>query len=167
MIQRATRNDAGWIADIWNDVIAHTQITFTTTRKTEAEIMQMIEARVVLVLPERGGFATYGPFRGGPGYDATVEHTILLAKHAQGMGQGAALLKALEAYARDEGRHVMVAGISGTNTAAMAFHKAMGFEHVAHMPEVGRKDGKWLDLVLMQKCLGATDSANASARDTL
>lgn len=167
MIRDATGDDTGWIADIWNDVIAHTQITFTTTPKSSAEIETMIETRDVLVLPEQGGFATYGPFRGGPGYAATVEHTILLAAHARGRGQGRALLSALLARAHARGHHVMVAGISGANVAAIAFHTAMGFSKVAHMPEVGRKNGVWLDLILMQKRLGATASTDAKPEDTV
>ncbi|MBV7408926.1 MULTISPECIES: GNAT family N-acetyltransferase [Roseobacteraceae] len=167
MIRNAARDDAAWIADIWNAVITHTQITFTTAPKSLTDIEKMIECQAVLVLQDRGGFATYGPFRSGPGYAATVEHTILLADGARGRGHGRALLTALEARAAAEGHHIMVAGISGTNDAAIAFHSAMGFSRVGHMPEVGRKGGVWLDLVLMQKRLGATASADAKPRDTV
>ena len=167
MIRDATPDDAAWITAIWNDIIAQTDITFTTTLKTETQIKEMIAERPVLVLADSGGFATFGPFRSGPGYAATVEHTILLAPHARSRGQGRALLSALEDRARTHGHHVMVAGISGTNAPAVAFHAAMGFTQVAHMPEVGRKNGVWLDLVLMQKNLGVTERANANPADTV
>ncbi|MEX0312352.1 MAG: N-acetyltransferase family protein [Tateyamaria sp.] len=167
MIRPATPTDAPWICDIWNGIIAQTHITFTTQRKNIADIETMIADRVVLTLPDKGGFATFGPFRGGPGYAATVEHTILLAEHARGQGQGAILFAALEDEARRSGVHVMVAGISGANPAAVAFHAAQGFEQVGHMPEVGRKDGQWLDLVLMQKRLEAGGTPNARQNDAI
>ena len=167
MIRDARPSDAGWIVALWNDVIAHTDITFTTTLKTSQHIADMIADRPVLVLADGGSFATFGPFRGGPGYAATVEHTILLAPRAQARGHGRMLLSALEGRATQDGHHVMVAAISGTNTGAVAFHAKMGFEQVAHMPQVGRKGGQWLDLVLMQKQLGATASANARPEDTV
>lgn len=165
MIRDAIPDDASWIADIWNDVIAHTHITFTTTLKTVPEIESMIRDRVVLVLPKQCGFATYGAFRGGPGYAATVEHTIFLAQAARGKGQGHALLSALEIRAKSAGHHVMVAAISSANPAAIKFHAAVGYDVVAEMPEVGRKDGVWLDLILMQKQLGATESVSAKPQD--
>lgn len=153
MIRAATPDDADWIAALWNAVIADTLVTFTTEAKTKAAVADMIATRPVLVLPARAGFATYGPFRAGPGYAATVEHTILLAPKAQGQGQGRKLLAALMDTARGEQRHVMVAGISGANLDAVAFHAALGFQQVAQMPQVGRKGGQWLDLILMQKQL--------------
>ena len=153
MIRPATASDAAWIAAIWNAVIADTLVTFTTEPKTEALIADMIVSRPVFVLPDRGGFATYGPFRAGPGYAATVEHTILLAPQARGAGQGRALMQTLMDHARSQNLHVMVAGISGANPAAVAFHAALGFDTVAQMPQVGRKAGQWLDLILMQKQL--------------
>lgn len=156
MIRAATLDDAPWIAAIWNAIIADTLVTFTTERKTDAVIADMITQRPVLVLPERGGFASYGPFRAGPGYAATVEHTILLAPHARGQGQGRALMAALMDKARQQDHRVMIAGISGANPAAVAFHAALGFARVAHLPEVGRKGGQWLDLILMQKRLSGT-----------
>lgn len=158
MMRAATQDDAPWIAQIWNALIADTLVTFTTTPKTQADIAAIINERPVLALPEQGGFATYGPFRAGPGYAATVEHTILLAPQTRGQGQGRALMQALMQHARDAGHHIMVAGISGANPQAVAFHAALGFEQVALMPQVGRKGGQWLDLILMQKRLDVPGS---------
>ena len=154
MIRRANSQDAPWISAIWNAVINTSLITFTTAPKTEEEIAQMIAGRAVLVLENAGGFATYGPFRTGPGYAATVEHTVMLAQQARGQGQGRALLTALMDVACDDGKHAMIAGISSVNPQAVAFHAALGFQTVAQMPEVGRKNDQWLDLILMQKLLG-------------
>ncbi|MEL6452696.1 MAG: N-acetyltransferase family protein [Pseudomonadota bacterium] len=153
MIRAAVPADAGWITDIWNAVIADSLITFTTTLKTQGDVAAMIDSRTVRVLPDAGGFATYGPFRGGPGYAATVEHSVMLHPKAQGQGLGRSLMHDLMGAAQAEGHHVMVAGISGANPKAVAFHAALGFAQVAQMPEVGRKGGRWLDLILMQKML--------------
>lgn len=153
MIRPASEQDAPWIAALWNRVIADTLVTFTTEPKSHADACDMIARRPVFVLPDGGGFAAYGPFRSGPGYAATVEHTILLAPQAQGHGQGRMLMRALMEHAEQADHHVMVAAISGANPKAVAFHSAIGFETVAHMPQVGRKAGTWLDLILMQKLL--------------
>jgi phosphinothricin acetyltransferase len=47
----------------------------------------------------------------------------------------------------------MVAGIDAENQASIDFHATLGFVEVARMPETGRKFGRWLDLVLMQRIL--------------
>ncbi len=158
MIRTANSQDAPAIAGLWNAMIRETLSTFTTVEKTVADVEQMISDRdAAVVVAERGGaclgFATFGPFRGGPGYAATAEHTIIVAPEANRSGLGGTLLAAIEEVARGQGVHVMVAAISHTNTAAEAFHSHQGYREVARMPEVGRKAGQWLDLVLMQKTL--------------
>ena len=159
MIVRPARNeDAPALCVILNDVVDHTTITFTTIRKTESGVAQDIAARgdAYLVAERDGqivGLATCFPFRSGPGYARTQEHTVVLTKTARGQGTGRALMAALEDVARGQGVHSLIAGISGENLSGLAFHAAIGFVEVGRLPEVGHKFGRWLDLVLMQKRL--------------
>ena len=47
----------------------------------------------------------------------------------------------------------MIAGVSSENPGGIAFHDKIGYRHVATLPEVGYKFGRWMDLVVMQKLL--------------
>ncbi len=149
--------DATALADLWNGMILNTLATFTTIEKTAQDLRDMISSRpnAFWVAQEDGlaGFVTYGPFRAGPGYAATVEHTIILDPRAQGRGHGRALMAHAMTAAATAGHHIMVAGISSANPQAVAFHRALGCEQTGLMHEVGRKGGAWLDLILMQKTL--------------
>jgi len=79
------------------------------------------------------------------------------------LGLGLQLMTRLERAALARDLHVLVAAISAANPGAVAFHARLGFDRVAHMPQVGRKAGQWLDLILMQKILPrSTDSAGQS-----
>lgn len=162
VIARATVGDGDWITAIWNGIIADTLITFTTTPKSPDDVLAMIDTRPVFVLPDQAGFATYGPFRAGPGYAATVEHTIYLTPATRGHGLGPALMAYIMDHAASAGHRVMVAGISGANPGAVRFHARLGFGQVGHMAQVGRKAGRWLDLILMQKLLNPPDTANGA-----
>lgn len=171
-VRTARAADAGAVARIANAVIRDTLITFTTDLRQPEDIARQIAARAprFLVAERDGqvvGHATYGPFRTGPGYAHTAEHSIQLDERARGQGLGRALMARLEAVARDDGIHVLVAGISGANAGGIGFHARLGFAEVGRMPQVGRKAGQWLDLVLMQKILSprpqaAPDTATAS-----
>lgn len=159
MIRPAAAADAGVIAAIWNHYIRETTVTFLPDEKAPGDIAALIGgADPVLVAEADGevlGFARYFQFRGGRGYVHTVEHTVLLRPGGAGRGTGRALMAALVDHATAAGKHSMWAGVSGENTAGVAFHAALGFERVAVLPEVGFKFGRWIDLVLMQKRLGS------------
>lgn len=158
IIRQAEPRDIAPILAFWNPFIRETSVTFTTMEKAPEALAADMAARgpAYLVAEEAGavlGFASYGTFRSGPGYAHTAEHTVILSRGVQGRGVGRALMARLEEVARAAGLHVLVAGVSGENESAIAFHRAIGFVEVARMPEVGRKFERWMDLVLLQKIL--------------
>lgn len=159
MLIRAARTaDLPQIKALWNAMIRDTTATFTTVEKTDTELQAMLEARAgaFLVAEHRGtcaGFVTWGPFRAGPGYARTVEHTILTATPKQGTGR--ILMQAALGQAQAASFHVMIAGISSENPGAVAFHSRLGFAKEGRLSQVGRKDGRWLDLILMSRQLNA------------
>lgn len=157
MIRPATPADAPAIAAIWNRIIRETTFTFTTAEKDPAALAAQIGAGtpwwVACVNGTVQGHATYGQFRGGPGYARSMEHSIHLTAAAQGRGLGRALMVALESHARAQGVHVMVAGVSSDNPAGEAFHARMGYAPCGRVMQAGYKWGRYLDLVLMQKIL--------------
>lgn len=156
MIRPARPEDAAALVALWNPWIRDTAVTFNPTEKTEADLVQMISARdCFLVYINNGlqGFASYSQFRGGLGYARSMEHTIILAPTARGMGAGRALMTAIEAHARAAGVHQMIAGVSGENPEGRAFHARLGYHEIAIIRDAGFKFGRFMDLVLMQKFL--------------
>ncbi|MFT4013228.1 MAG: GNAT family N-acetyltransferase [Paracoccus sp. (in: a-proteobacteria)] len=161
IIRPAAPADIPAILVFWNQIIRETTIIFAAEERTAESLAAMIEARraagrEMLVAEADGrtlGIATYDQFRGGSGFAHAMEHTVLLAPGARGRGIGRALMAAIEAHARGAGAHTMVAAVAAENAAGVEFHKAIGFAQVGHLPQSGRKFGRWLDLVLLQKLL--------------
>lgn len=161
ILRPALSKDVPAILAFWNPMIRDTTITFASVEKSPDGLMRMIAERraagreflVAVNGDEVQGLASYDQFRGGDGYVHCMEHTIILSPAAHGRGIGRALMAAIEDHARAGGGHVMVAGISGENAAGIGFHRAIAYVETGRMPQVGRKFGRWLDLVLMQKTL--------------
>ncbi|MGI3170452.1 N-acetyltransferase family protein [Pseudooceanicola sp. C21-150M6] len=157
----ATPDDYPQIIAIWTPYYRETTVTFASEEKTLETLGDYIEGRrsrgreffVAEVEGQIAGFASYDQFRAGDGYVHAMEHTIILGPAARGQGIGRRLMQAVEDHARAGGVHTMVAGVSGENDAGIAFHKAVGYEDCGRLPQSGRKFGRWLDLVLLQKIL--------------
>jgi L-amino acid N-acyltransferase len=110
----------------------------------------------VLAAKEDGrllGFASFGDFRAWEGYAATVEHSIYVDAPARRRGIGRALLSGLIDRARALELHAMVGGIEAENRASLNLHAALGFTEVGRLTQVGRKFGRWLDLVFVERLL--------------
>ena len=161
MIREASEEDAPAIASLWNGVIRDTLITFNPVEKTADDVADMLTIKAAqghgtfVAEASSGilGFVTYGQFRSGAGYRHSCEHTIICGPATRGMGIGRALMEAAMDHARAAEFHSMIAGVSAANPDGVAFHEKLGFKQIAVLPEVGRKFGRWLDLVLMQKML--------------
>ncbi|WP_421937701.1 GNAT family N-acetyltransferase [Phenylobacterium sp.] len=160
-IDEATEADLPAILAIHNDVVATSTAIYSDIPSTLADRATWRATRQaagypVLVAREAGevlGFASFGDFRAGSGYVATVEHSIHVRADARRRGVGRALLSTLPDRAKACGKHVLIGGIDADNQASLSLHAALGFERVAHFRQVGRKFGRWLDLVFVQKIL--------------
>ena len=81
-----------------------------------------------------------------------------------GMGLGRQLLTALTQAAQEAGVRKLIAVIGDSaNAGSVGVHRSLGFNHVGVLKSCGWKFGKWLDVVLMDKFIGAGDSTPAEA----
>lgn len=168
-VRDATIDDMVAVNRLYNATVPDTTVSWTETLEPLEHRVAWFEAqqregRPVLVATlstlddEVIGFSSYGSFRGDgrwPGYRHTVEHTIHVDERCRGVGVGSALMTELLVRAARGGVHVVVGAVDGANDASLGFHERLGFVEVARMPEVGRKFGRWLDLVFVQRIVDA------------
>jgi L-amino acid N-acyltransferase YncA len=107
------------------------------------------------------GYAYAGPYRPRPAYRFTVEDSIYVHPDHARKGIGALLLPALIADCEGLGLRQMVAVIGDSgNKGSIALHRKFGFQDTGILKSVGFKFGCWLDVVIMQRTLGAGASTN-------
>ena len=156
----ATIGDAEATRAIYNVEVAESTVTFDLVPRTLEEQRAWLSARsgahAVLVAEDDGvivGFASLSPYRDRPAYSTTVEDSVYVRRDQQGKGVGKLLLGDLVGLARSHGFHAMMARIVGGHDASIALHRSLGFEIVGTEREVGRKFGRWLDVLVMQLLL--------------
>lgn len=159
----ATEKDLPAILDIYNDAVSNTAAIWNDIQVDLANRRDWWRQRIaqgypVLVARDQSSdkavaYATFGDWRAWDGYRHSVEHSIYVRADCRGKGIASQLLPVLVDRAADIEKHVMIAGIEGSNTASIRLHERHGFEKVGHMHEVGTKFGRWLDLVFMQRIL--------------
>jgi phosphinothricin acetyltransferase len=156
----ATIDDAEATRTIYNVEVTESTVTFDLVPRTLEEQREWLTARsgahAVLVAEDGGevvGFASFSPYRDRPAYSTSVEDSVYVRRDQQGKGIGKLLLAELVTLATSHGFHAMIARIVGGHDASIALHRSLGFEVVGTEREVGRKFGRWLDVLVMQKLL--------------
>jgi Sortase and related acyltransferases len=161
LIRHATPSDLPGILDIYNDAVERTTAIWNETPADLANRREWYDSRIAanqpVLVAMRGetvlAYASYGPFRPFEGFRATAELSLYVSARERGQGLGRMLLEALIVEAERRGIHVLVAGIEAGNAPSIRLHQTLGFRETGRMPEVGRKFGRWLDLVLMQRTI--------------
>jgi L-amino acid N-acyltransferase YncA len=100
------------------------------------------------------GYSFASPWRPRPAYRFTVEDSVYVAPGQAGRGIGSALLASLLDRCAEAGVRQMIAVIADTGSdASTALHARFGFRQAGRLANVGRKHGRWIDTVLMQRTL--------------
>ncbi|OIN94551.1 MAG: GNAT family N-acetyltransferase [Comamonadaceae bacterium CG1_02_60_18] len=157
-------NDIEQITTIYAHHVLHGTGTFEMTPPTVAEMGQRRDDVLAKHLPylvavdgERVlGYAYCNWFKPRPAYRFSAEDSIYLAPDCAGQGIGRALLAELCAQAERWGVRRMISVIGDSaNQASIGVHRSVGFAPVGVLSACGWKFGRWLDVVMMDKALGA------------
>jgi phosphinothricin acetyltransferase len=167
-IRDATQNDIDAISAIYAHHVRFGLASFEEEPPSTEEMQRRYSAIVARRLPylaaEEGGrvagYAYAAPYRARSAYRYAVEDSVYLDPQAIGRGIGSKLLSALITKCEAKGfrRLIAVIGDSG-NLMSIRLHERLGFTHAGLLPAVGFKLGRWVDSVLMQRALGAGDTA--------
>ena len=160
IVRLARAEDGEAIRSIYNVEVTESTVTFDLVpRSAEDQRAWLIAhsgphpAVTAVDGDEVVGFGSLSPYKDRPAYATTVEDSVYVRRDRQGQGVGRLLLGELVRLGTAHGFHSMIGRIGGHNEASIALHKACGFELVGVEKEVGRKFGRWLDVVELQRLL--------------
>lgn len=171
ILRPSTPADLPAITAIYAEAVLNGTGTFELDPPDQAEMVRRRDDVLSKGLPwlvaERGqqvlGYAYANTFRPRKAYRFCLEDSIYLHPDARGQGLGRLLLTELIGRCEAAGARQMLAVIGdAANTGSIGVHAALGFEHTGVLKASGWKFGRWLDVVLMQRALGAGDSVPAA-----
>ena len=164
LLRPSNAADLGAVRDIYAHAVTQGTGTFELEVPDAAEMArrrgEVLDKGLPWLVAEQDGqvlgYAYANHFRPRPAYRFSVEDSIYLHHDAQGRGVGRLLLAELVARCQAAGARQMLAVIGDSaNLASIGLHRALGFEPCGLLQAVGWKFGRWLDVVLMQRALGA------------
>jgi len=159
-VRLARAGDAEATMAIYNAEVTGSTVTFDLVPRSLEEQRSWLAghagahpAIVAVVDGEVVGFGSLSPYRSRPAYSTSVEDSVYVRADRRGLGCGRVLLEELVALATAHGFHTVIARIVGGHEASIAMHRACDFNLVGVEREIGRKLGRWLDVVVMQRML--------------
>ena len=97
------------------------------------------------------GWAALSPVSRRRVYRGVAEVSVYVSGQVRRKGVGMALLAALIESSEREGIWTLQAGIFPENTASVELHRRAGFRVVGTRERLGAMDGRWRDVVLMER----------------
>jgi phosphinothricin acetyltransferase len=99
------------------------------------------------------GYVTSSRFRERPAYATSIETSAYCRAGFTGRGIGTTLYRALFDALHGEDLHRAYAGVTIPNPASVALHRKLGFDELGVYNEVGRKFGRYWDVLWLERAL--------------
>jgi len=155
-IRKALQKDLPAMLEIYNYEVLNSTATMDIHPKTLEErqvwfdehntenhplIVAEIDSKVV-------GYASLSRYREKEAYRRTVELSVYIDKEYRERGIASALMEYLiEEAKKDPEIHTIVSVITGENQASVNLHEKFGFSLCGRVHEVGKKFGRYLDII--------------------
>ncbi len=104
-------------------------------------------------------FASAFSYRPRRCYDGVREFSVYVSRDARGKGLGGVALKALFAAARARGDWKLLSRVFPENRASLKLLKSLGFREVGTYIRHAKLDGRWRDVVIVEKLLDEGEAA--------
>ena len=142
------------ISRIYAEGIATRNATFETDVPTweDWDAAHLAEHRLVAVeTGEVAGWIALAPVSSRYCYAGVAEISAYVAEKARGQGIGAALLESVIESAEAAGIWTLETGVFPENAPSLALLKRFGFREVGVRERIGKLDGVWRDVVLLER----------------
>ena len=153
-IKKMTANDWDAVRSIYEEGIATGNATLETNIPSweSWDAAHMKECR--LTAKEDSivtGWSALTPVSGRCVYAGVAEVSVYIGGNFRGRGIGKLLLEELIRSSEKQGIWTIQAGILKENTASIELHKKCGFKILGVREKLGKLNGLWRDIVLMER----------------
>ena len=139
---------------ILREGIATGNATFEDTVPTWQEFDQTHLPHCRLAAKSRDGIVGWivlGAVSRRRAYAGVAEISVYVKASARGRGVGRMLLEAVIRESEQAGIWMLQAGVFPENAASLALHRQCGFRTVGIREQIGRMNGTWRDVVLLER----------------
>lgn len=118
--------------------------TWDDSHLRSARLVALLDGAVV-------GWAALSPVSDRCAYGGVAEVSVYVAEESRGQGIGSILLRSLVDASEAEGIWTLQAGIFPENVGSVELHRKAGFRDVGRREKLGRLNGRWRDVVLLER----------------
>ena len=168
-IRPAEPRDGDAVAAIFNQGIEERQATFETRPQSAAYFADGLSgdaALPFLVAEEAGGrvvaWARLTPYSSRGYYSGVTEVSIYVERGARGAGVARRLLEAIASEAERRGVWKLIGLLFPENRGSVTLFRAAGYRDVGVLRRHGRLEGRWRDVLLVERSVGEGQDPAAS-----
>jgi phosphinothricin acetyltransferase len=154
ILEKLTQADWQWVKAIYKEGIVTKNATFETEVPVWSDWDNQHLKDCRFVARKNGkilGWAALSPVSDRCIYNGVAEVSVYISKTARGKGLGKLLLHELIEKSENINIWTLQAGIFPENQVSIGLHINLGFREVGFREKIGKLDGVWRDVVLLER----------------
>ncbi|MDR7075680.1 phosphinothricin acetyltransferase [Neobacillus niacini] len=163
-IRDSNESDIKSIQTIYNQGIEDKIATLETEIKDDTYMRNWFDKHrgryKVIVAEDKGqivGWASLNQYNNRSAYDGVADLSVYISRGYRGKGVGKKLLAKLESLAKENGFHKMILFTFPINQLGQGLYRRIGFRELGVFKNQGKIDGKFVDVMAMEKILQIKD----------